>query len=116
MASSVLVPAAAGRPAIFLGRYRSCRHLVLVTPSSGCGLGLCWFNSDPPLGPVTEPSIPPATWSEGLRFAEPTTYLAVAGMQTRRGPDWLEVVATHASGLHRWTWSPGPGFRLTEEI
>ena len=116
MASSVLVPAAAGRPAIFQGRYGSRGNLELVTPSPDGGLVCCWFNSDPVGGPVTEPAIPAGTWSAGLRFAEPTTYLAVAGMQTRRGPDWLEVVATHAGGLHRWTWSPGAGFELTDEI
>ncbi len=110
-----LRPAAAGRPALFQGRYGSRGNLELVTPAPDGGLVCCWFNSDPPAGPVTEPSVPAATWSVGLRFAGGTTYLAVAGLQTRRGPDWLEVVATHAGGLHRWTWSPGPGFELTHE-
>ena len=107
--------AAAGRPALFQGRYGSRGNLELVTPAPDGGLVCCWFNSDPPAGPVTEPSVPAATWSDGLRFAGGTAYLAVAGLQTRRGPDWLEVVATHAGGLHRWTWSPGPGFELTHE-
>jgi hypothetical protein len=100
---------------VFQGRYGARGNLELVTPSPDGGLVCCWFNSDPVDGPVTEPSIPAATWSEGLHFADGTTYLAVAGMQTRGGPDRLEVVATHAGGLHRWTWSPGPGFELTEE-
>lgn len=114
-----LRPAASGRPALFQGGYGSRGNLELVSPTADGGLVCCWFNSDPVVGPidgpVTEPSIPAATWSDGLRFAEGTTYLAVAGMQTRRGPDWLEVVATHAGGLHRWTWSPGAGFELTEK-
>jgi hypothetical protein len=116
MTSSTLAVVASGRPAIFQGRYGSRGNLELVTPSPEGGLVCCWFNSDPLGGPVTEPSIPAATWSTGLHFAPGTTYDAVAGIQTRRGPDFLELAATHAGGLHRWTWSPGPGFELTGDL
>jgi len=106
-------PPAHGRPAIFQGRYGSRGNLELFAPSPSGGITCCWFNSDHPEGPVTEPAIPAATWSSGLVFGKDFMYDAVAAIQTTAGPDFLEVAASGPDGLHHWTWTPADGFTRT---
>lgn len=101
-----------GTPAIAQGGYGSRGNLELVVPHPSEGFTVCWFNSDPPEGPVSEPSIPAATWSAGLHVdAGMATALAVR--QVRSGPRFVEVAASGPAGLERWTWSPEDAFTRT---
>ncbi|MFN8193736.1 MAG: hypothetical protein U0R80_05550 [Nocardioidaceae bacterium] len=115
---------AVGTPGLTQGGYGSRGNLELVVPGPQGGFTVCWFNSDPVEGPVSEPSIPAATWSAGLGVGEVvapsvevpaarTPYDSLAVLQARSGPDFLEVAALGHEGVDRWTWSPGPGFRRT---
>lgn len=102
-----------GTMSVTQGAYGSRGNLELVVPHAGSGATVCWFNSDPPGGPVAEPAIPAATWSVGLQVATGVVS-AVAIHQARSGPHFLELVVSGTAGLHRWTWSPGPGFEQTD--
>lgn len=99
-----------GVPGLVQGAYGAAGNLELVVPDHEDGLWVFWFNADPP---GTEPvgGIESGQWSAGLAFATGARYDAAAIHQTRRGPDFLEVIAATDGLVESWYWSPGPGFQ-----
>lgn len=100
-----------GTPSLAQGVYGDAGNLELIVADAVDGLWVFWFNSD---APGTDPvsGVAPGEWSGGLLFAEGTAYVSAVIHQTRRGPDYLEVVATTEHGsAESWYWSPGPGFQ-----
>lgn len=114
--SSLAVPQAAGIPSLAQGAYGDRGNLELAYADPADGLWVCWFNGDAPTAERAADAVPPGAWSGGLRFATGHRYRAISLIQARRGPDFLEGVALAADALHRWTWSPGPGFERTDEL
>lgn len=106
------VPPLAGTPGLVQGVYGRRGNLELVAPDPEDGLWVFWFNNDEPESEPA-PGARPGCWSAGLRFARGRRYEAAAIVQSRHGPDWLEVAATAEGLLRRFTWRPETGF--TEE-
>src|SRR3954468_5999573 len=102
----------AGRMSLIQGRYGSRGNLELAYADAVDGLWVHWRNNDE----TAAGSVAPGAWSDGLRFAEGRRYGDVAMIQARRGPDFLELLATTDESIERWTWSPGAGFERTGSI
>ncbi|MGX5681604.1 hypothetical protein [Schumannella luteola] len=100
-----------GPASVAQGVYGAAGNLELIAADAVDGLWVHWFNADPP---GTEPvsGVAPGEWSGGMLFAEGTAYSSAVIHQSRRGPDYLEVIAVRADGgAESWYWSPGPGFQ-----
>lgn len=105
-----------GPASIAQGVYGAAGNLELIVADASDGLWVHWFNADPP---GTEPvsGVSPGEWSGGMLFAEGTAYESAVIHQSRRGPDYLEVIAVRADGgAESWYWSPGPGFQRRDGV
>lgn len=103
----------AGAASLTQGVYGERGNLELVACDAADGLWVFWFNADAPDDPVPTPDVPPGHWSSGLAFAFGARYIDAQIVQSRLGPDHLEVLAlTDEGALESWYWSPGPGFQL----
>ena len=104
------LPKLRGAPGLTQGAYGERGNLELVVPDADDGLWVFWFNNDHSIGNL---GAQPGGWSGGLRFACGTRYDGAAIVQSRHGPNWLEVVAVGVGVARRYTWRPESGFSET---
>ena len=102
---------ARGTPAITQSTYGLVGNLELVVPDAEDGLWVHWRNND---DEDVVPGVVSGGWSAGLHFASGARYDAVAVLQTRQGPDFVEVLARSGTRVDRTFWSPGNGFSRPE--
>ena len=112
IALEVALPKLRGAPGLTQGAYGERGNLELVVPGADDGLWVFWFNNDLS---VSDVGARPGGWSGGLRFACGTRYDGAAIVQSRHGPNWLEVVAVGGGVARRYTWRPESGFSETGE-
>lgn len=106
-------PALHGAPGLTQSHYGARGNIELVAPDPRDGLWVFWHNTDPETetpGAAPVPGPPPGCWSGGLHFAAGHRFETAAVLQSRNGPDHLELLAREGGTLHRFRWSPEPGF------
>ncbi|QKW17772.1 hypothetical protein HUT16_00690 [Kitasatospora sp. NA04385] len=108
--TDVPFPPLRGLPSLTQSRYGLRGNFELVAPDAEDGLWVFWHNNDPADGPPPETGPPPGAWSGGLRFAAGHRFDDARIAQSVHGPDHLEVLARSGPQVHRYRWSPGPGF------
>ncbi|MFB8419662.1 hypothetical protein ACFC63_29570 [Streptomyces albidoflavus] len=92
------------------GRYGARGNLELVLCDEDEGLWVLWHNTDPESTPTPDGAPPPGEWSGGLHFAAGRRYDEVRVLQSRNGPDHLELLAGSGRTAHRLRWSPEAAF------
>lgn len=109
-------PALRGAPGLTQSHYGARGNIELVAPDPDDGLWVFWHNTDPPPADPPAPDAPPVPgpppghWSGGLHFAAGHRFETAAVLQSSHGPDHLELLARADGTLHRFRWSPQPGF------
>ncbi|RII15620.1 hypothetical protein DSC45_17465 [Streptomyces sp. YIM 130001] len=96
------------------GRYGERGNLELVLCDEDDGLWVLWHNTDPEHTRTPPGSPPPGEWSGGLHFAGGHRYDDVRVLQSRNGPDHLEVLAHSGGTAKRLRWSPDAAFTAEE--
>jgi len=92
-------------------RYGARGNLELVVPDREDGLWVYWRNT---ADEDVRPGAVAGGWSAGLHFGVGRRYDHAAVLQTRHGPDFVEVVAGADGRVERTFWSPGDGFSQPE--
>ena len=98
---------AQGVHAVIQGSYGEVGNLELVVPDPLDGLWVYWRNND---AHDIRPGAVAGGWSAGLRFAQGARYGTVSVLQTRHGPNNIEVIAISNAAAHRIFWNPETGF------
>ncbi|WP_407562850.1 hypothetical protein [Streptomyces sp. 184] len=115
--TDVAFPKLLGAPGLAQGRYGERGNFELVAPDPDDGLWVFWHNNDLPVpGAATVPGPPPGRWSGGLHFARGHRFDSVCVLQSRNGPDHLELLARESTVVHRFRWSPAPAFTHEGEL
>ncbi|MFB7087074.1 hypothetical protein [Streptomyces sp. NPDC056296] len=103
-------PPSRGGIGLAQGRYGERGNLELVLCDEDDGLWVLWHNTDPEGTVTPEGAPPPGEWSGGLHFAAGRRYDDIRVLQSRNGPDHLEVLARAGDTAHRLRWSPEAAF------
>ncbi|MGW3866412.1 hypothetical protein ACWEDZ_33780 [Streptomyces sp. NPDC005047] len=107
-------PPSRGGVGLAQGRYGERGNLELVLCDEDDGLWVLWHNTDPEGTGTPEGAPPPGEWSGGLHFAAGRRYDDIRVLQSRNGPDHLEVLARSGDAAHRLRWSPEAAFTAEE--